>query len=113
VHLDLPAACSTASSPTPRCSTCRRAALPKVLALVRGAQTRRRAVQLQPARQQRGGLERPRYGSYHDLHRGSNFMTAAGFTHVHHYYRPAGLPREQQPWLASVWRKHRFKETVR
>ncbi|MBI4527864.1 MAG: SAM-dependent methyltransferase, partial [Deltaproteobacteria bacterium] len=20
-------------------------------------------------------------------------------------YRPAGLPREQQPWLASVWRK--------
>jgi hypothetical protein len=22
-----------------------------------------------------------------------------------HYYRPAGLPREQQPWLASVWRK--------
>ena len=22
-----------------------------------------------------------------------------------HYYRPAGVPREQQPWLASVWRK--------
>jgi len=21
------------------------------------------------------------------------------------YYRPAGLPRERQPWLASVWRK--------
>ena len=21
------------------------------------------------------------------------------------YYRPAGLPREQQPWLASVWRR--------
>jgi len=24
---------------------------------------------------------------------------------LEHYYRPAGLPREQQPWLASVWRK--------
>ena len=22
-----------------------------------------------------------------------------------HYYRPAGLPHEMQPWLASVWRK--------
>jgi hypothetical protein len=32
-------------------------------------------------------------------------VTDAGFTPIHHYYRPAGLPREQQPWLASVWRK--------
>jgi len=24
---------------------------------------------------------------------------------LEHYYRPAGLPREQQPWLASVWRR--------
>ena len=22
-----------------------------------------------------------------------------------HYYRPPGLPRERQPWLATVWRK--------
>jgi hypothetical protein len=22
-----------------------------------------------------------------------------------HYYRPPGLPVEQQPWLATVWRK--------
>ena len=29
----------------------------------------------------------------------------AGFEAVEHYYRPTGLPREQQPWLASVWRK--------
>jgi len=32
-------------------------------------------------------------------------MTAAGFTELMHYYRPPGLPIEQQPWLASVWRK--------
>ena len=29
----------------------------------------------------------------------------AGFEPVRHYYRPDGLPREEQPWLASVWRK--------
>ena len=30
---------------------------------------------------------------------------AAQFVELAHYYRPSGLPREQQPWLASVWRK--------
>jgi hypothetical protein len=24
---------------------------------------------------------------------------------LEHYYRPPGLPRNRQPWLASVWRK--------
>jgi hypothetical protein len=32
-------------------------------------------------------------------------MMDAGFTELDHYYRPPGLPREQQPWLASIWRK--------
>ena len=32
-------------------------------------------------------------------------MQAAGFEELEHYYRPTGLPREQQPWLASVWRQ--------
>ena len=31
--------------------------------------------------------------------------SSAGFVELAHYYRPAGLPREQQPWLATVWRK--------
>jgi hypothetical protein len=31
-------------------------------------------------------------------------MTDAGFIELEHYYRPVGLPRDQQPWLASVWR---------
>ncbi|MGB1800156.1 MAG: SAM-dependent methyltransferase, partial [Gammaproteobacteria bacterium] len=26
----------------------------------------------------------------------------AGFEIIHHYYRPEGLPREEQPWLAIV-----------
>ena len=46
-----------------------------------------------------------RFGAYHDLPSWRNFMHAAGFDELEHYYRPAGLPREQQPWLASVWRR--------
>lgn len=51
------------------------------------------------------GWNRGRYGAYHDLDAWSAYVTAAGFTPLTHYYRPPGLPREQQPWLASVWRK--------
>lgn len=46
-----------------------------------------------------------RYGVYHAIEKWQDYMTAAGFVEITHYYRPAGLPREQQPWLASVWRK--------
>ena len=51
------------------------------------------------------GWNGERYGAYHDLQQWRQFMTAAGFTELLHYYRPPGLPIEQQPWLASVWRK--------
>jgi SAM-dependent methyltransferase len=46
-----------------------------------------------------------RYSAYHDLPTWSRFMTDVGFALLDHYYRPAGLPRDQQPWLATVWRK--------
>lgn len=58
-----------------------------------------------PRGDNREGWNGPRYGSYHDYPAWERYMTAAGFTPVHHYYRPPGLPRDQQPWLASVWRK--------
>jgi hypothetical protein len=32
-------------------------------------------------------------------------VLAAGFEELGHYYRPPGLPREKQPWLATVWRR--------
>lgn len=51
------------------------------------------------------GWNHGRYGAYHDLAAWRHFMADAGFTELEHYYRPAGLPREQQPWLASVWRR--------
>jgi len=51
------------------------------------------------------GWDRGRYGAYHDLDAWRRWMSQAGFVELEHYYRPAGLPREQQPWLASVWRR--------
>jgi len=46
-----------------------------------------------------------RWGAYRDLEQWRLFMQDAGFAEISHYYRPPGLPRDQQPWLASVWRR--------
>ncbi len=51
------------------------------------------------------GWNRGRYGAYHDLTSWRGILADAGFAELEHYYRPAGLPRDQQPWLASVWRR--------
>ena len=51
------------------------------------------------------GWSRGRYGAFHDLEAWRRYLSAAGFAELAHYYRPAGRPRNQQPWLASVWRK--------
>jgi len=58
-----------------------------------------------PRGDNREGWNGPRYGSYHDLEAWRALLNAAGFIELEYYYRPAGLPREQQPWLASVWRR--------
>ena len=51
------------------------------------------------------GWNRGRYGAYHDFDQWRDFAVAAGFDAVRHYYRPPGRPRDQQPWLASLWRR--------
>ncbi len=51
------------------------------------------------------GWSAGRYGVWHRWESWRRLLIAAGFEEIEHYYRPAGLPREQQPWLASVWRK--------
>lgn len=51
------------------------------------------------------GWSGDRYGSFHDLEQWRRFILDAGFEEIHHYYRPPGKPREQQPWLATVCRK--------
>jgi SAM-dependent methyltransferase len=51
------------------------------------------------------GWNRGRYGAYHNLEAWRGYLSDASFVELEHYYRPAGIPREQQPWLASVWRR--------
>jgi SAM-dependent methyltransferase len=51
------------------------------------------------------GWNRGRYGAYHDLEAWRRYLSGAGFSELEYYYRPTGLPREQQPWLATVWRR--------
>ncbi len=48
------------------------------------------------------GWSGERYGAYHDLETWRRYLSAAGFIELDHYYRPAGLPREQQPWM-RLW----------
>ncbi len=81
------------------------AALPRVLVELR-ATLKPRGVLFasNPRGQNEEGWNRGRYGAYHDLAAWSRYVTEAGFTLLDHYYRPAGLPRDQQPWLATVWR---------
>ncbi len=51
------------------------------------------------------GWSRGRYGAYHDLDTWRRYVEEAGFVLLAHYYRPPGLPRAEQPWLATVARK--------
>jgi len=57
-----------------------------------------------PRGQNEEGWRGGRYGAFHDLAAWRAYMEGAGFTELEHFYRPPGLPCEQQPWLASVWR---------
>ena len=51
------------------------------------------------------GLSDGRYCCFFNLQTWRAYVTAAGFSEIRHYYRPTGLPRDEQPWLATVWRK--------
>ena len=51
------------------------------------------------------GWSGERYSAFHDLQTWRDYLSDAGFVELTHYYRPADLPLEQQPWLAGVWRK--------
>ncbi len=51
------------------------------------------------------GWSNGRYAVYHDLVTWRGYMIGAGFAELTHYYRPPGMARELQNWLASVWRR--------
>src|SRR5260221_14102488 len=59
-----------------------------------------------PRGQDTEGFSGDRYGAFHTLETWRGYVTSAGFSDIAHYYRPAGKPRHQQPWLATVWRKN-------
>tara|TARA_R110001592_G_scaffold6045_22_gene32898 strand:- start:6894 stop:7523 length:630 start_codon:yes stop_codon:yes gene_type:complete len=51
------------------------------------------------------GWSGERYGHFMELDVASRYLQDAGFELLSHYYRPKGLPIEQQPWLAIVSKK--------
>ena len=57
-----------------------------------------------PRGENQEGWSGGRYGVWYDWPTWQACLQEAGFIELEHFYRPAGLPREQQPWLASVWR---------
>jgi SAM-dependent methyltransferase len=81
------------------------AELPRVLGELRAALKPRGVLfSSNPHGHNEEGWNRGRYGAYHDHETWRRAVEAAGFAELEHYYRPAGLPREQQPWLATVFR---------
>jgi SAM-dependent methyltransferase len=82
--------------------------LPRVLGELRAALKRAGVLfSSNPHGRNEEGWNRGRYGAYHDLETWRTHLARAGFVELEHYYRPAGLPREQQPWLATVFRSPR------
>ncbi|MDY0012730.1 MAG: methyltransferase domain-containing protein [Rhodocyclaceae bacterium] len=83
-----------------------RAALAEVLARLHACLKPRGVLfSSNPRGENQEGFQGGRYGCYHDLETWRAHLGAAGFAELDHYYRPAGLPRHQQPWLATLWRK--------
>lgn len=80
--------------------------LPRVLTELRASLKARGVLfSSNPRGDNQEGWHGDRYGCYWDLERWRVVVGVAGFAEVTHYYRPAGKPREQQPWLATVWRR--------
>lgn len=48
------------------------------------------------------GWQGERYGHYMEFEQSKWCLEQAGFSILNHYYRPAGRPLHQQPWLALV-----------
>lgn len=82
------------------------ALLPKVLAELHAALKPQGVLfSSNPRGENQEGWRSGRYGAFHDIDSWRGYLTDSGFSEIEHYYRPDGLPREQQPWLASVWRR--------
>ena len=49
-----------------------------------------------------------RFGVFYDLVEWRRLLDASAFSEICHYYRPDRKPRDQQPWLASLWKKQQL-----
>lgn len=80
--------------------------LPRVIgALRRALKPRGVLFASNPRGDNREGYSDARYGAYHDYARWTAMVEGQGLTELEHYFRPPGLPRAQQPWLATVFRR--------
>lgn len=79
--------------------------LPRVLSDLRNALKARGVLFCSNPRGNTEGWQGERYGCYFELDRWLSLFRAAGFELAHHFFRPDGLPREEQPWLAMVLRR--------
>jgi len=80
--------------------------LPRVLLELRAALKPRGVLfSSNPRGDNEEGWNQGRYGAFHDWDAWQRYMSAADLVELNHYYRPPGLPRHRQPWLASIWRK--------
>ena len=55
------------------------------------------------------GWQGQRYGHYMEFEASETFLQQSGFKIIEHFYRPAGMPREHQPWLAIVSQRQEQK----
>jgi predicted TPR repeat methyltransferase len=55
------------------------------------------------------GWQGQRYGHYMEFEASETFLQQSGFKIIKHFYRPEGMPREHQPWLAIVSQRQEQK----
>ena len=55
------------------------------------------------------GWQGQRYGHYMEFEASETFLQQSGFKIIKHFYRPEGIPREHQPWLAIVSQRQEQK----
>ena len=55
------------------------------------------------------GWQGQRYANYMEFEASQIFLERSGFKVIEHFYRPAGKPRTEQPWLAIVSQRQNLK----
>ncbi|MFO0759820.1 MAG: gamma-glutamylcyclotransferase [Byssovorax sp.] len=113
IHLDLPAGRFDGIFANASLFHVPSAALPRVLAVLRAALKPRGVLFCSnPRGDDQEGWSGDRYGCFWTLETWRAHVGRAGFEEIDHYYRPAGKPRHQQPWLATVWRAIAAQESA-